>query len=222
MKCAILFSGGKDSTLAAYIARKSGYTISCLVSIISKNPYSYMFHTPSISRIKKQAEVMRIPLIIRETEGEKELELIDLEKAICEAKEKYHIECIVTGAIESVYQFSRIKNICDKLALECYAPLWKKNQFEILEELIKNNFDVIITGVAAYPLTKEWLGRKIDNCFLEEIKKLHIKYGINPAGEGGEYETFVLNCPLFSKKLEIKDRKIVGEKNNWRMEIDLI
>ena len=75
MKCAILFSGGKDSTYTAYLAKKKGYTISCLISIISDNPDSYMFHTPSISNTEKQAESINIPIINWYTKGEKELEL---------------------------------------------------------------------------------------------------------------------------------------------------
>ena len=139
MKCAVLFSGGKDSTYAAFIAKKHGYELSCLISIISENPESYMFHTPSISKVKQQASVMKIPLIIQKTKGEKEKELKDLEFAIKKAKDEFGIEGIVTGAVESVYQASRIKKICDKLNLDCFNPLWKKNQIELLEDLIKND-----------------------------------------------------------------------------------
>jgi len=220
MKLAALFSGGKDSCFATYLTKRQGHNISCLISILSKNKESYMFHTPSISKVKKQAEVMNIPLIIQETKGEKEKELKDLEKAILKAKQKYKIEGIITGAVGSVYQASRIQKICNKLKLKCINPLWKKDQIELLEDLIKNKFKVIITGVFAFPLDKSWLGREINKKFIQETKKLQEKYKINPAGEGGEFETFVINCPLFKKSLKIKDKKIFGEKNSWRMEIE--
>lgn len=221
MKCGVLFSGGKDSAYAAFLAIKSGYEVSCLISIISENLESYMFHTPSISKVKKQAEVMNIPLIIKETKGQKEDELADLEFAIKKAKKEFGIKTIVTGAVESVYQASRIQKICDKLKLKCINPLWKKNQLKLLKELIENDFEVIITGVFAYPLDETWLGRKIDKKFIEETKILHEKYKINPAGEGGEFESFVLNCPLFRRKLEIKDKQIIGKRNAWKIEIEL-
>ena len=221
MNCAVLFSGGKDSTLAAYLAKKEGYEISCLISIISKNPDSYMFHTPSISKVKKQAEVMNLPLIIKETEGKKEDELIDLENVIKKVKNDYSIDCIVTGAVESVYQASRIQKICEKLKLSCFNPLWEKDQIELLHDLIKNNFKVVIVGVAAYPLDKKWLGKKLNNSYIKEIKTLYEKYKINPAGEGGEYESFVLNCPLFKKGLKIIKKQISGSKNSWKMEIEV-
>jgi len=87
--------------------------------------------------------------------------------------------------------------------------------------LFTNDFEVIITGVFAYPLDESWLGRTIDQDFLQDVKKLYEKYKINPAGEGGEFETFVINCPLFSKRLEITDKKITGKKNSWSMEIEI-
>ena len=221
MKLGILFSGGKDSTMATYLAKRNGYEISCLISVFSENKESYMFHTPSISKTKQQAKAMDIPIIIQKTKGEKESELKDLEKAIQKAKRDFKIQGVITGAVESVYQSSRIQKICDKLELECFNPLWQKPQFEILENLLKNKFKVILTGVYAYPLTKSWLGRKINRDFIREMKKLNKKYKISPAGEGGEFETFVLECPLFKKPLKIMDSKIFGEGYSWRMEVDV-
>ena len=221
MKLGVLFSGGKDSTFATLLAKKEGYEISCLISVASDNKESYMFHTPSIEKTKKQAEVMNIPIILEKTKGKKEDELKDLKSAIKKAVQKYKIEGIVTGAVESVYQASRIQKICNELNIECFNPLWQKNQFELLEDLIKNKFEVIIVGVFAYPLDEKWLGRKIDKKFIEEMKKLNEKYKINPAGEGGEFETFVLDCPLFKRKLEVTDWKDFGEGNSWRREVEL-
>ncbi|MFA5992846.1 MAG: diphthine--ammonia ligase [Candidatus Pacearchaeota archaeon] len=221
MKCGVLFSGGKDSCYAAYLAKKEGYELTCLISLISENKESYMFHTPSISKVEYQAKNMDIPIIMQSTKGKKELELEDLKKAIKKAIKKYKINCIVTGAIESVYQASRIQKICDELNLECFNPLWQRNQIEYLKELVKNKFEVIIIGVFAYPLDESWLGRKIDEKFIEDVKKLQVKYKINPAGEGGEFETFVLNCPLFKKPLEIKSIEASGEKNSHKIEIEL-
>ena len=219
MKLAALFSGGKDSAFATYLAREHAHEISCLIAIFSKNPESYMFHTPSISKVKKQAESANIPLIIQKTKGEKELELKDLAAAIKKAKDKHGINGIVTGTVESAYQVSRIQKICYSLDLYCFNPLWQKDQFELLKDLIENNFEIVITGVYAFPLDETWLGRAIDKTFLDDTIMLHKTYNINPAGEGGEFETFVLNCPLFTRSLEISDKKIYGKKNSWTMEI---
>lgn len=219
MKLGILFSGGKDSMYATYLAKKEGYEISCLISVFSENKESYMFHSPSIERVKEQAVVMNIPLISVKTKGEKEKELKDLEKAILKAIKEYKIEGIVTGAVESVYQASRIQKICNKLKVECFNPLWQKGQLELLKDLVKNKFEIIVVGVFAYPLDKKWLGRKVDRKFIKEIIKLNEKYKINMAGEGGEFESFVINCPLFKRKLKIVDKSIDGKGNSWRMEV---
>jgi diphthine-ammonia ligase len=217
----VLFSGGKDSAFATYLAKREGYRVACLISILSENMDSYMFHTPAVSKVRKQAEAMNVPLVLQKTKGVKESELKDLEKAIRNAKEKYKIQGIVTGAVESVYQASRVQEICNELDLECFNPLWQKDQIELLEELVKYGFMVIITSVAAYPLDGSWLGKEIDRDFIVKMKALNEKYKINPAGEGGEFETFTLYSPLFRKRLRVKDKIISGKENSWRMELEV-
>jgi diphthine-ammonia ligase len=219
MKCGILFSGGKDSTYAVYLAKKLGYEIGCLISIYSKNKESYMFHTPSIKKTEEQAKLMGIPIVTWETEGKKELELKDLEKAIIIAIKEHKIEGIVTGAIQSVYQSVRIQKICNRLGIECFNPLWQKNEYEYLHELVNAKFKVIITGVFAYPFNEKWLGKEIDDRFINELEILNRKHKISMIGEGGEFETFVVDCPLFKKPMKIKSFKDSGEGNSWVREL---
>jgi len=222
MKLAVLFSGGKDSTYAAYLAKKAKHELTCLLTIASENMDSFMFHTPSISQVKSLAKSMGVPLIIQKTKGKKESELKDLKKLILSAKKRYGIEGVVTGAVKSVYQSSRIQKICNELDLEVFNPLWEKDQEELLNELIKKKFEIILVGIFAYPLDKNWLGKKIDRSFLKDVLKLKEKYGFNVAGEGGEYESFVLNCPLFKKKLSVKSFEDHSEgENSARREIEL-
>jgi diphthine-ammonia ligase len=218
MKVGVLFSGGKDSAYAAWLARKEGHELVCLISVFSENKDSYMFHTPAIKLTKKQAECAGLPLIVKKTDGKKEIELGDLKDVIKSAIKKYKIEGIITGALASVYQASRIQKICDELKIKCINPIWGKNQLDYLSELLDNKFEIIISAVAAYPLDKSWVGRKIDKKFIEETAELQKKYGINPAGEGGEFESLVLNCPLFKVKLDVKLKKVVGDGNAWRGE----
>jgi diphthine-ammonia ligase len=222
MKLGVLFSGGKDSMFAAYLAKMEGYELACLISIFSENKESFMFHTPSISKVGRQAEVMNLPIIVEKTKGEKEIELKDLKRAIKSAKEKYGVEGILTGAVESVYQASRIQKICDELDLECFNPLWQKPEQEILEDLIKNRFKVIITGIFSEGLYQSMLGKVLDREFIDRIKEANKKFGVHLAGEGGEFETFVLDCPLFKHKLKVKDYKITKEgTHSWRAEIEV-
>jgi len=208
MRLGVLFSGGKDSTLALHLAAEKE-EVTCLITVVSKNKESFMFHTPNIDVTALQAEALGLPLVSVETEGRKEEELADLEKAIAEAKTKFGIEGVVTGAVESVYQASRVQRICNKLDLWLFNPLWKIDQKKLLETLIEKKYEAIISGVFAYPLDEKWLGKQIDTQIIATLVELQGKYGISPSGEGGEIETTVLDAPMFKRKIEVADSQIV-------------
>lgn len=213
MNVGILFSGGKDSCLALSSVMKQNKVV-CLISVISLNKESYMFHTPNIHVTELQAESMEIPLLQKTTQGMKEDELDDLREAIKEAKEKFKIEAIVTGAIESAYQSSRIQKICEDLGLCCINPLWKSDQKKLLEEIVEKKFKVIISGVFAHPLDEKWLGKEIDNKVVKELVAMREKHGISPSGEGGEIETTVLDAPFFKKRIEILESEKVFREDS--------
>ncbi len=204
MRLGVLFSGGKDSTLALHYAAAKE-EVACLITLVSENKESYMFHTPNIDITVFQAQALELPQITRTTKGEKERELLDLEEALAQATKEFQLEGIVTGAIESVYQAERVQKICCRLGLWCFNPLWKHDQKALLEELLEKKFKVIISGIFAYPLDEKWLGKKIDLKLIDSLMELQQKYGISPSGEGGEIETTVLDAPLFKKKIEILD-----------------
>jgi diphthine-ammonia ligase len=204
MKLGVLFSGGKDSTLALHMASEKD-SVACLITVVSKNKESYMFHTPNVDVTGLQAEALGLPLVRVETEGKKEAELADLEGAIKQAKTVHGIEGVVTGAVESVYQASRVQRICNRLDLWCFNPLWKHDQKALLETLLQKQFQVVISGVFAYPLDEKWLGKQLTQHMIMRLVELQGKYGISPSGEGGEIETTVLDAPLFKQKIEVTD-----------------
>lgn len=205
MKIAALVSGGKDGLYAAYLSsKKESMELVCLIAIKSLNPESYMFHVPNIDLVKLQAKAAEIPLIFKETAGKKEKELHELKEAIKEAKEKFGIQKVVSGVLSSGYQKERIDRICAELELKPAAPLWEVNSEQYLNELLENNFEVIISAVAAEGLGERFLGRKIDKDLIEELQNIGRKTGFHLLGEGGEYESVVLDCPLFKKKIVIE------------------
>ena len=218
MKLGILFSGGKDSYLAMHLASED-HEISCLLTINSSNQDSLMFHTPAITWTKLQAESLGIPQIIQETEGIQDDELDDLITLIKKAKNEYSIEGIVTGALASTYQSTRIQKICNKLNLWCFNPIWQLSQEKLLRKLQTYNISSIITGIAAEPFDESWLGKEIDYSTINELLSYSKKYRINPAGEGGEFESLVINAPMFSKKLEVLSSKIHYSNFSGRLEI---
>ncbi|HEX7445300.1 MAG TPA: diphthine--ammonia ligase [Methanothrix sp.] len=207
MKLGVLFSGGKDSVFACWRAKEKN-DIACLITVVSQNVDSYMFHTPNIHCTQLQAEAMGLPLLPWPTCGVKEEELEDLMAAVAAAKNQYGIQGVVTGAIESVYQAARVQRICRSLDLWCFNPLWQTNQIDYLRQLLSFGFHVIISGVYAYPFEASWLGAKLTEERIQSLAGLQEKYKINPSGEGGELETFVLDGPLFKKKIEIMKASI--------------
>ena len=218
MKLAVLFSGGKDSYLALQYASVD-HKISCLLTLESEKEDSWMFHTPAIEWTKLQAKAMKIDHLISKTSGVKEEELEDLGSIIESAISKYSIEGIVTGALASVYQSTRIQKICNDLGLWCFNPLWQMPQKQLLQELLSNKIESIITGIAAEPFDDTWLGRCIDSECVDDLMSLESRYRINPAGEGGEIESFVLNAPLFHKSVSIIESKKYYSNFSGRLEI---
>lgn len=204
MRVGILFSGGKDSMYALYKAAQYEDPV-CLISVLSSNNDSFMFHTPGQILLRYQAEAVGLPLVAVATKGEKEKELDDLEKAIVEAKKKHKIQGIVTGALASTYQATRVQRICHKLKLWCFNPLWQTDQMVLLHKLLEDGFSVGINAIAAEPFDAKWLGRVIDESTVAELGRLAERYHINPAGEGGEYETFVLDSPVHKKRIVVSE-----------------
>jgi asparagine synthase (glutamine-hydrolysing) len=202
MKLGVLFSGGKDSAYALYKAKEKNEIV-CLISIISKNPESYMFHTPNIKLVGLQAKALGFPLINKVTKGEKEKELKDLKAAIEEAKKKYSIEGVVTGAFASAYQKDRIQKICDELNLKCINPLWGKEPEKIMREMIASGFKFMLSSIAALGLDESWLGRVLTNKDVDKLVELNKNFGVHIAFEGGEAESLVVDGPIFKQKIKI-------------------
>jgi len=156
------------------------------------------------------AEAVAIKLVKAETAGIKEAEVEDLKHLLA----TLDIEGVVSGAIASQYQKKRIDRICKELNLKCIAPLWQKNPLDLLKEIVKLNFETIIIGVYAYGFDQEWLGRKIDSPTIDALIELNKKYGISLVGEGGEYETLVLDAPIFKKRIKIIQKEKIWEKQS--------
>lgn len=205
---ATLFSGGKDSTLALHMASENGFRSDLLITVQSENTDSYMFHKPNIDFTHLQAEAMGIKQIIINTKGEKERELMDLENAF----RSNEVSAIITGAIASNYQKSRIDEICKRLSIKHISPLWGIDPLEELG-ILSEDYDVIITKVAAEGLNSTYLGKHIDAKLIEKLVYLNKKYKINMLFEGGEAETFVLNAPMFTKKIFIDKQRIEKERD---------
>jgi len=198
-----LFSGGKDSTYAAWLASKDD-ELACLVTLFPKSDMSYMFHFPDLRWTSLQAEAIGVAQLSAETEGVKEEELADLQRALGRAKTRFGLEGIYTGALASVYQKTRVERICKELSLRCISPLWGIDPETHLRRLLSDGFSVIMVSVSALGLDESWLGRTLDAAAIDELVMLGRKFKFHIGLEGGEGETFVLDAPFFSKRIEVQ------------------
>jgi len=210
MRVAALVTGGKDSVLALYRAQKMGHTVEVLATMIPKRDDSYMFHFPNIHLTDLLSGAVEIPLVTAETSGVKEEELDDLKKLLA----SLDVEGVVSGAIASSYQKERIERICQELSLKSVAPLWHEDPLDIMKELIDLKFKVILVGVYAFGLDQTWLGREINTETLNQLVEINQKYQISLVGEGGEYESLVLDAPIFKKRIEIVQAETTYENSS--------
>lgn len=199
----MLFSGGKDSTFALWYAQMQGWDITTLVTVLPESNESWMFHYPAIKWTSLQAQAIGLPQMTIPTKGDKETELDDLTAGLDAISDSSRIDGIVSGALASEYQRTRLDNICEHLGLRSFAPLWHKNQQQLVKEQVESGFEIIVTACAAQGLDADWLGRKLGERELDELSALHGLYSLNVAFEGGEAETFVTGGPMFKQRLRI-------------------
>jgi len=220
MKLAALFSGGKDSTYAIYKAQKQGHQVECLLSVFPLSDESTLLHFPNIELTKIQSNSMRIPQIfIQSTSNDTNFETNALETILKKAKEDYSVEGMVHGGLQSKFQKQKFEKICSDLDIKLVSPLWQTEQVQYMKELINSDFNFIITSVTADGLDDTWLGKQITITELEKLEQLSKKYGFNINFEGGEAETFVIDCPLYSYPIKIEKTKNVWDGYRGRFEI---
>lgn len=184
---------------------EDGHEVTRLVAMIPAREDSWMFHFPNIRLVDLFSDCVNIPLVKAETAGDSEQEILDLKKVLGKLK----VEGVVSGAVASTYQKSRIDKVCRELRLKSVTPLWKKDQMGLLNEILASGIKAIVTGVAAEGLGEEWLGRELDEKAVGELLMLEERRGINPIGEGGEYETLVLDAPFFRSRINVQEAEKV-------------
>lgn len=220
MNLAALFSGGKDSTYSIFLAKKQGHEIKCLLSVFPKSDESHLLHHPNLQWTNLQSQSMQIPqLTIKSELDETDNEINSLEKILIQAIEKYQIEGLVHGGIQSQFQKEKFENLCNKLNLKSITPLWNRNPLEYMNELISSNFVFIITSVSSGGLDDSWLGKIITKNDVDDLYALSQKFGFNLNFEGGEAETFVVDCSLFSHPIKIIQGKKIWDGYRGRFEI---
>jgi diphthine-ammonia ligase len=210
-----LVSGGKDSVFSASLAEAQGWTVDELVVLVPEDVDSFLYHTPNLGLVALQAEAWGKPLRTVPIPGVGEsVESGTLESALSAGRGP-----VVAGAIASAYQWSRLHRITTRLGRPLYAPLWGKDPGRVVRSEIEAGLDIRLVQVAAEPLTAELLGRRLDLRLLEEIESTGARRSVHPAGEGGEYESLVVETPFWDRRIVIDEERIVKRGLAARLDI---
>jgi len=220
MKLACLFSGGKDSTYAIHLAQNQGHDVVCLLSIFPKSEESHLLHHPNLRWTKLQSESMNIPQLTTSSNSDDTVdELNAMENLLQNAKDQFQIDGLVHGGIKSKFQKEKFETLCLKLNLVSVAPLWETEPKKYMNDLLDFDFNFIMISVSSDGLDEQWLGKLILKSDLEILNNLSDKFGFNLNFEGGESETFVLDCPLFSNPIKINKSVKYWDGYRGRFEI---
>ena len=226
MNFAALFSGGKDSTFAISELIAKGHDLKCLIIMHPISDESMLFHYPSIKMLKKISGVFDVPIIeVHCRSSDKESESNQLFIAVEKASFSFPITGLSHGCISSNFQLQIIDKICKRLNLDVLSPVWHIDSELYFNRLLKQGFEIIITRVAAGGLDKYWLGKTIDYSNFVELKRLSTNFGFNITFEGGEAETLVLDCPIYKKRVLVKEGRVLwdGVRGIFEIaEVDLI
>ena len=225
-----LFSGGKDSSWALYRALEEGLNVSRLLTVHPAGD-SYMYHTPATELAALAAESVGIDLVEVSpddfgaddvddagAQGDAELEPMEAALGAIAADDGVDLAGVTAGAVESEYQTSRIRAMCDRLGIDLFAPLWGEDPVALAESMFDAGFEIRIVQVAAYGLDESWVGRRYDADALSELLDLREEYGVHPLGEGGEFETYVVDGPHMSRRIDF-EYDVVWEGDRGRVEI---
>ncbi|XP_031368007.1 diphthine--ammonia ligase isoform X3 [Apis dorsata] len=227
MRVVALVSGGKDSCFNMMQCIAAGHDIVALANLypVGKDELdSFMFQTVGYQGVEYIAEAIGLPMYREPTFGRSKMqekyyyptendEVEDLFRLLSKVKEKENIEAVSSGAILSDYQRIRVENVCSRLGLVSLSYLWRREQDELLKEMIESSVNAVIIKVAALGLEPRHLGKSLSE-MQSHLAKIREKYGVNICGEGGEYETFTLDCPLFNKSIVIDEYESVVHSND--------
>lgn len=228
MKFVALISGGKDSFFNIMHCMKNGHELVALANLHPTDPAvaeldSFMFQTVGHDIIESYKQcvddsitLFRRPIsgtsanVSLEYEPTAEDEIEDLYELLKEVKAKHpDLEGVSCGAILSHYQRTRVENVCERLGLTSLAYLWQRDQTLLMQDMCSLGLDAILVKVAAVGLNELHLGKLIKDMY-PILSKLNAMYDVHVCGEGGEFETLVLDAPFFQRKLQILEQKVIS------------
>jgi len=220
LKLASLYSGGKDSNYSIFEINRCGHDVVCLVSILPAKSDSLLFHFPNISLSAVLARAIDLPIRgFQSTARTLSDETLVLQNALANVMDEFNVQGIVHGGLCSNFQKKNFEKVCQKLGLSVFSPLWHVDPAKYLHKMIDEKFKIVIVGVSALGLGREWLGKTLDHENVRELESLSSRYGFNLNFEGGEAETIVVDCPMYKKIFWIREGLVKWFGDNGIFEI---
>ena len=218
MKVLALLSGGKDSVAAVEVAQGFGWEIVAGLALHPAEDDAWMFHTPNLHAVRGVAQCLGIPLLEAPVRTGQAQEVEDLETALAQAKASLGLDGIVSGALASEYQRVRLDEVCHRLGLASFAPLWHKDPRTYIDGLLSGGYRVVFSRCAAEGVPNAWaggaLGQQQVQAMADHPARPHV------AGEGGEYETLVLDAPHFLRRLVLDRIRIEATASRATMVVE--
>lgn len=164
--------------------------------------------------LAKQAEAISIPLLQPLIENNSYE--YSFKKAINGLIEKYGINSGVFGDIHLEAHRQWIERVCSDMGIQAVFPLWGMKTDDIIRDFVNVGFRTIVVSVRKGLLSKEFLGRLIDDSFIEDVGSYR---DVDICGENGEYHTYVFDGPVFKKEVFFD---VIGEYDDckhWFLDI---
>ena len=215
-KVAVSWAGGKDSCLAYYRAMLAGYEVSHLLNFITQDTKFSMTHGSSSELLRSQAKAIGTPIIQRKTAWISYEQ--ELKNTINKLKEE-GIQGMVFGEIDLQEHKDWVEKVCKEVNVKPILPLWGDKPKEIPRDLTRKGFQAVVVSVKDKIPGKEWLEKKINKDFIEELYYFKDKFGLHPCGENGEYHTFVVDGPMFKDAIDILNTDKELQQGQWFLKI---
>ena len=217
MKVVALLSGGKDSVCAVEVAQGWGWDVVAALALRPAEDDAWMFHTPNLDAVRGVAQCLGLPLVEAHVRTGKVEEVEDLEAALAPLKRTLAPDGIVSGALASEYQRTRLDEVCHRLDLKSFAPLWHKDPQGYAEGLLAGGYDIRFSRCAAEGVPNAWAGQRLDAAKLGAMARHRARPHV--AGEGGEYETLVLDAPHYLRRLVVDEAAVESgaSRATWRV-----
>jgi len=212
-KAVVSWSGGKDSCYACYLAPSLGYQVSSLLTMVSRQFQRSGGHGIEVQLMRRQAEATGIRMLQQEYAGDNYEEMF--KSALRQLKQE-GVQALVTGDIYLQENRDWVERVAGEVGLEAVFPLWGMKPGEVNRGFIGAGFEALVVALQADQLGEEWLGRRVDADFLADLLALG---KVDPEGERGEFHTFVLDGPLFKKRIAVLETGRVLRDGCWFLDI---